>query len=193
MFPKENFVLILGAGITGLSAINYLKGKKNFKIFDTRNIHKLPKDFINDESIKTNLISLKDLKFELIEYVICSPGFDYDHEIIKLLKKNNISIKSDIEIFVEENNSKKILVSGTNGKTTIVDLLYNLFHLPSKKSLVLILAIFFCMLNNELANWQTTIFVSSFLVTAIIMSAFSAPAFSKTEGNVALPTIPLTS
>ena len=48
MFPKENFVLILGAGKTGLSAINYLKGKKNYKIFDTRNIHKLPLDFINN-------------------------------------------------------------------------------------------------------------------------------------------------
>ena len=87
MLPKENFVLILGAGITGLSAINYLKGKKNYKIFDTRNIHKLPLDFINNESFKNNLIALKDLKFELIEYVICSPGFDYDHEIIQLLKK----------------------------------------------------------------------------------------------------------
>ena len=69
MFPKENFVLILGAGITGLSAINYLKGKKNFKVFDTRNIHKLPLDFVNDESIKTNLISLKDLNFELLSLI----------------------------------------------------------------------------------------------------------------------------
>ena len=66
-------------------------------------------------------------------------------------------------------------------------------HLPSKKSLVRILAIFFETLNNELANWQTIILVSSFLVTAITISAFSAPAFSKTVGNVALPTIPFTS
>ena len=134
MLPKENFVLILGAGITGLSAINYLKGKKNFKVFDTRNIHELPLDFVNDESIKTNLISLKDIKFELIEYVICSPGFDYDHEIIQLLKKNNISIKSDIEIFVEENNSKKILVSGTNGKTTVSLLLERIISLSGLDS-----------------------------------------------------------
>ena len=56
MLSKENFVLILGAGITGLSAINYLKGKKNFKIFDTMNIHKLPLYFVNYESIKNNLI-----------------------------------------------------------------------------------------------------------------------------------------
>ena len=70
MLPKENFVLILGAGITGLSAINYLKGKKNFKVFDTRNIHELPLDFVNDESIKTNLISLKDLNFELIVFFL---------------------------------------------------------------------------------------------------------------------------
>ena len=65
--------------------------------------------------------------------------------------------------------------------------------IEKKKSFVLIRAIFFDTLNKELANWQTIILVSSFLVTAIIISAFSAPAFSKTVGKDALPTIPFTS
>ena len=75
----------------------------------------------------------------------------------------------------------------------ILDLLNNLPHFPSKKSFVLIRAIFFETLNSELANWQTIILVSSFLVTAITISAFSAPAFSKTVGREALPTTPFTS
>ena len=65
--------------------------------------------------------------------------------------------------------------------------------MPSKNSCDLILAIFLDILNKELANWQTIILVSSFLVTAIIIAASFAPAFSNTEGKVALPTIPLTS
>ena len=75
----------------------------------------------------------------------------------------------------------------------IFDLLKSFPHFPSKKSLVLILAIFFEILNKELASWHTIILVSSFLVTAMIISVFSAPAFSKTVGSEALPTIPLTS
>ena len=75
----------------------------------------------------------------------------------------------------------------------ILDLLKSFPHFPSKKSFVLIRAIFFETLNNELASWHTIIFVSSFLVTAITISAFSAPAFSKTVGKDALPTIPFTS
>ena len=47
--------------------------------------------------------------------------------------------------------------------------------------------------NNELDIWQTIIFISSFFVTAIIISASWAPAFSRTDGSVALPTIPFTS
>ena len=51
-----------------------------------------------------------------------------------------------------------------------------------KNSLDLILAIFLEILNKECATWHTIIFVSSFLVTAIIMSAFPASAFSRTDG-----------
>ena len=72
-------------------------------------------------------------------------------------------------------------------------LVNNPFHIGFKNSFDLILAIFLGMLNSEWAIWQTIMFVSSFLVTAIIISAFFASAFSNTLGYVAIPTTPLAS
>jgi len=49
------------------------------------------------------------------------------------------------------------------------------------------------MLNIEKAIWQITMLISSFLVTAIIISVSDAFAFSSIDGYVALPTIAFTS
>ena len=49
------------------------------------------------------------------------------------------------------------------------------------------------MLKIENAIWQITILISSLRVTAMIMSASEAFAFSNIDGYVALPTIAFTS
>ena len=133
MHSEEKYVLILGAGQTGLSATNFLK-TKNFKIFDTRNFIDLPENIKNNFLIKENLISEDRINIKLIDYVICSPGFDLSHQIIKKLKNKNIRIKSDIEVFIENNESKIILVSGTNGKTTVSLLLEKFISLKGYSS-----------------------------------------------------------
>ena len=133
MHSEEKYVLILGAGQTGLSATNFLK-TKNFKIFDTRNFIDLPENIKNNFQIKENLISEDGINIKLIDYVICSPGFDLSHQIIKKLKDKNIRIKSDIEVFIENNDSKTILVSGTNGKTTVSLLLEKFISLKGYSS-----------------------------------------------------------
>ena len=117
LFTKE-YVLILGAGQTGISAAKFLK-KNNFKIFDTRKLKELSLEIQKNKLISKNLILENELDFKLISYAICSPGFDLSHGLVQKLLKNKIDIKSDIEIFLENNNSDVILVSGTNGKTTV--------------------------------------------------------------------------
>ena len=133
MQTKRKFVLILGAGQTGLSAINYLN-EKNFKIFDTRNFNNLPENIKNNPLIEENLISEDSINIKLIDYVICSPGFDLTHQLIKKLNEQNISIKSDIEVFIENTDSKIILVTGTNGKTTVSLLLEKFISLKGFSS-----------------------------------------------------------
>ena len=115
---SEKYVLILGAGKTGLSSAIFLK-KNNFKIFDTRKIKDLLPEIKKNDFILKNLVLEKEIDFKLVDYAICSPGFDLSHSLVKKLLKNKVTIKSDIEVFIENNDSKIILVSGTNGKTTV--------------------------------------------------------------------------
>ena len=115
---NEKYVLILGAGKTGLSSAIFLN-KNNFKIFDTRKIKDLLPEIKKNDFILKNFILEKEIDFKLVDYAICSPGFDLTHSLVKKLLKNKVTIKSDIEVFIENNDSKIILVSGTNGKTTV--------------------------------------------------------------------------
>ena len=115
---NEKYVLILGAGKTGLSSAIFLN-KNNFKIFDTRKIKDLLPEIKKNDFILKNLVLEKEIDFKLVDYAICSPGFDLTHSLVKKLLKNKVTIKSDIEVFIENNDSKIILVSGTNGKTTV--------------------------------------------------------------------------
>ena len=74
-----------------------------------------------------------------------------------------------------------------------LELSYKLIYFWSRYSWDLILAIFFEILKIECEIWQISILTSSLLVTAIIISASLALAFSRTEGKVPIPTTPFTS
>ena len=119
-------VLILGKGITGESFRKYFSSNNHpFITYDTR-IEK--KDFNLNENKDFNFVCADEIDFKNIKFIACSPGFDLDHEIIKNAKQQNIEIKSDISIFIDANPSKKILVSGTNGKSTVCSWLEKLFN-----------------------------------------------------------------
>ena len=52
-----------------------------------------------------------------------SPGFEISHEIVKKLNNNKIKILSDFDLFLKVHAKKSILVTGTNGKTSVISLL----------------------------------------------------------------------
>ena len=104
--------LILGYGNTGKSVEKYLKkSNKKYYIFD---------DSFTDNN------TFHDSEYKNIKQVIVSPGINPDHPIIKNAKSKNIKITTDIEIFSEVTKSKIIGVTGTNGKTTFVEILNDL-------------------------------------------------------------------
>ena len=114
---KELSFLVYGLGLSGRSVIKFFKRNniKNFKVWDDKqkNIHKKHRS--------------KNLVYTLnkVDYIILSPG-------ISLLKNKNLSkfkkkIITDIDLFYLNNNkSKSIVVTGTNGKSTTCKLLSHL-------------------------------------------------------------------
>ena len=112
----------------------FLKKKQPFITYDTR-VKK--KDFNLKKNLDFNFTVEEEIDFSNLKFIACSPGFDLDHNIIKTAKEKKIEIKSDIKIFLEENTSKKILISGTNGKSTVCSWLEKLFNYKNLDTLAI--------------------------------------------------------
>lgn len=108
-------VLILGEGVSGKSAYNFLK-KKGYDV-----------QFAEDEKVVMQK-SLQDNKFldRLfcgLSFIVVSPGIPLDNFIIKNAKKRKIKILGELELGAREIKGDIIAVTGTNGKTTTVSLI----------------------------------------------------------------------
>tara|TARA_B110000285_G_scaffold167453_1_gene187174 strand:- start:29946 stop:31316 length:1371 start_codon:yes stop_codon:yes gene_type:complete len=143
---KNKKILILGLGQTGLNLYKSLQmsGARVYVFDDNKGVlASLKKD-------KVSNIDLKKFNFNTLDYCIPSPGIPtkgkISHPIIKILKKKNIKILSELDMFQlylnsksdkHKNNIKVIAVTGTNGKSTVVSLInHTLKALEFKTSLV---------------------------------------------------------
>ena len=116
--------LILGFGATGASYLRYLN-KKNIPSFivDSR---KNPPGLLEFKSLKEKDLFLGKFNPEVlnqVETILVSPGVDYRNEILVSAREKGIEIVTDIEIFTKESKSTKLLITGTNGKTSVVKML----------------------------------------------------------------------
>ena len=127
MLKKKNIffkkkILIYGLGKSGLSAYQCLNKKSKLYLFDDK------KNFIKNKDIKKKLITYKQIKDKEFDYIIISPGININKCILsKYLKKNSNKINTDLDIFYSlYSRNKNITVTGTNGKSTTVKILYDL-------------------------------------------------------------------
>ena len=108
-------ILIYGLGKSGLATFNFLKKKSEVFLYDD-----YKKNF-------KNLISYKNLKKIKFDFIIISPGIDIDKcKLTKFLKKNSKKIYTDLDIFYSFFKNNCITVTGTNGKSTTCQLLYEI-------------------------------------------------------------------
>ncbi len=110
--------LIFGYGATGKSVEAYFQ-KNNIKYF----IYDDDKEKIISKKQK-----FKDTKIEEIDEIIISPGIKPTHELLNKVNSLGIAVKTDIDLFNENYKGKLIGVTGTNGKTTLVNLLTNFLN-----------------------------------------------------------------
>ena len=122
-FVKKK-ILIYGMGLSGHSCLNFLKKKNDVKIFDDNFSLKYKKNkkyFLS----KNNIIKLK------FDFIILSPGIDFQRcNLKKYIIKNWSRVITEFDIFyLTYPNNKKITITGTNGKSTTCQMLYNIFKL----------------------------------------------------------------
>ena len=118
IFIKKK-ILIYGFGKSGISSFNFLKKKNQVYIFDDNN--KIP----SDKYYKKSKISLNQINKINFDLVILSPGINSKNcKLKKFLKKNSKNIYTDLDIFYSFYKNQCITITGTNGKSTTCQLLY---------------------------------------------------------------------
>ena len=113
--------------MTGQSILNYLSKKYNeiYLIEDWKENPSLRE--IGRFGIKVHVNpQINSELFSKVSDVYCSPGIPIQHKALSLASKHKINISSDIEEFLKINKSIKILITGTNGKTSTCQILETL-------------------------------------------------------------------
>jgi UDP-N-acetylmuramoylalanine--D-glutamate ligase len=112
-------ILIYGIGKSGISTFNFLKKNNHISLFDDNKkirVNKISSRIITSSS------KIQNFKFDII---ILSPGIDINKcKLKKFLKKNLKIIYTDLDVFYSFYPNQCITITGTNGKSTTCQLLY---------------------------------------------------------------------
>ena len=112
-------ILIYGLGKSGVSAFKFLKNKGKLFLYDDYNYK------IKEKFLKKHLINYKNIINLKFDKIILSPGIDINKcKLSKFLKKNYDKIYSDLDVFYAFYKNDCITITGTNGKSTTCQLLF---------------------------------------------------------------------
>jgi UDP-N-acetylmuramoylalanine--D-glutamate ligase len=112
-------ILIYGLGKSGLSSFKFLKNKSDIFLYDDNSLN------LHNSNFKKKIISYKKIFKIKFDFIILSPGIDINKcKLSKFLKKNKKKIYSDLDIFFSFFKNECITITGTNGKSTTCQLLY---------------------------------------------------------------------
>ena len=111
-------ILIYGLGKSGISTLFFLKKNNFVKCYDDSKV--------NNSNLKKNFIKKKQIYKINFDFIVISPGVNVENcGLKKYLFENKKKIITDFDIFFLLNKENTtITVTGTNGKSTTVQLLY---------------------------------------------------------------------
>jgi len=116
--------LILGMGLTGLSVARFFASNDvPYRIGDSRESPPLLDSFAAQGLTKEcQLGSWQEGLLDEVSEIIVSPGIAMSESIIVWAKAKDISLIGDIELFSRHANAPIIGISGSNGKSTVTQL-----------------------------------------------------------------------
>lgn len=115
--------LVIGVQASGISAQSLLRAEgREVRLYDDK------QDFENNWRGKPAEEILKD-----VDIVVVSPAIPNEHFLVTTAEANGIQVISELELGASRLDCKKICITGTNGKTTTVDMTEKLLKIMSKK------------------------------------------------------------
>ncbi len=125
MFSKtfvKKKILIYGLGLSGNSCLKFLKINNNIKVFDDNSS-------LKNKNNKKFFLKKNEIIRSNFDFIVLSPGIDlHKCGLKKYLTKNLNRIITELDIFqIIYPNNIKITITGTNGKSTTCQMLYNIF------------------------------------------------------------------
>ena len=117
-------ILIYGLGLSGYSCLQYLYKKNNVKVFDDNY-------FLKNNKNQSLFVTKNKIFKTKFDFIIISPGIDIQKcKLNSYLLNNQNKIITELDIFyLSYPENKKITITGTNGKSTTCQMLYNIFKL----------------------------------------------------------------
>ena len=126
---KKNKIVILGAGESGVGTA-ILGKKKGFEVFvsDSGKIKKKYKQVLLHHEINWEEEVHSETLILTADIVMKSPGIPENTSIVLKLKKEGIKIVSEIEFAAAYTSATIIGITGSNGKTTVASMLYQILN-----------------------------------------------------------------
>jgi UDP-N-acetylmuramoylalanine--D-glutamate ligase len=128
---KNVNVVVVGLGLTGQSCVRFLVSKgANVIAMDSRSALQV------DLSIPYFLGGFDSEKLKGAELILLSPGIDPKHKAIQEAVIAGVEIIGDVELFARFNRVPVIAITGSNGKSTVTTLVYEIFKAAGKQVLM---------------------------------------------------------
>lgn len=126
-------IVILGAGESGAGSAILAK-KHGFEVFvsDKGQIKDNYKEILDKHKIKWEEGNHTESAILSADEIIKSPGIREDAPVILKIREKNIPVISEIEFAGRYAKGKKICITGSNGKTTVTNLIYHILKKAGK-------------------------------------------------------------
>ncbi|WP_196137163.1 UDP-N-acetylmuramoyl-L-alanine--D-glutamate ligase [Aliikangiella sp. G2MR2-5] len=138
IMQQEKIICVFGLGKTGLSAARYLQRiGQPFFVVDTRQAPDGTDELLAMDCCKQ--VYLGDIEqdtLNIAEKIILSPGVDPRISWIKNAVEAGVEIVGDIELFARSSSAKIIAITGSNGKSTVTDLTFQLLKAAGKEAAI---------------------------------------------------------
>ncbi len=125
-----NKVIVLGAGLSGIGASKLLiKNDIYVLLFDNNpklSLDKIKKKIYGKAKFQLKLEDVTDKDLDDVSLCVISPGFPKTNSIYEKIVKKKIPIISEIELAYLYTKGEICAITGSNGKTTTVELVYDM-------------------------------------------------------------------